>query len=183
MGAVVGLFGKLPARGDFVRLELPGSFVTPWDAWLSAGIAAARARLGEAWQEAWFEAPVWRFVLAPGLAGPDAVAGTFMPSLDKVGRLFPLTIAVVGDVPSAEDPAWFDAAEAIGRAAVEHDVDPAELAPQLAALTFEPAFPGPGARFWTEGAPRVPAGIFEWPALPEAAGFLAMVDTTVEAET
>ena len=36
MGARTGLFGKLPAHGDFVRRHLPRSFVTPWDEWLWA---------------------------------------------------------------------------------------------------------------------------------------------------
>jgi type VI secretion system protein ImpM len=173
MTPVVGLFGKLPARGDFVRLDLPGSFVQPWDAWLSAGVAAARAHLNDDWQAAWFEAPVWCFTLAGGVCGPDAAAGVLLPSLDRVGRLFPLTLACVGAVP--EDAAWFAAAEEICRAAIEHDADPADLLPRLAELPAAAGMPTPGARFWTDGAPRVDAGAHEWPALPPPEAFVPMV--------
>ena len=31
-----GFYGKLPARGDFVRAALPRDFTDRWDAWLSA---------------------------------------------------------------------------------------------------------------------------------------------------
>ena len=45
--AVTGLHGKLPAHGDFVRRGLPTSFCEPWDAWLQAGMTAARDSLGD----------------------------------------------------------------------------------------------------------------------------------------
>lgn len=176
----MGLFGKLPARGDFVRVELPGGFVQPWDAWLSAGIAAARASLAEDWQAAWFEAPVWCFALGAGACGPQPAGGVLLPSLDKVGRLFPLTIACVGGVP--EDPEWFAGAEALGRNAVEHDADPAEVAAGLARL---PPVPDgstlSGARFWTEGAPRVPPAAYAWPSLLPPQDFMMLISATPEA--
>ena len=34
--AAPGFYGKLPARGDFVRRRLPSAFVAPWDQ-LAAG--------------------------------------------------------------------------------------------------------------------------------------------------
>ena len=37
-------------------------------------------------------APIWRFTLSAGLAGPDAMLGVLMPSMDRVGREFPLTL-------------------------------------------------------------------------------------------
>ncbi len=40
-------------------------------------------------------APVWRFTLPPGAAGPKALLGVMMPSVDRVGRKFPLTLASV----------------------------------------------------------------------------------------
>ena len=71
----VGLFGKLPARGDFVRSGLPGDFVAAWDDWLQRVIAASRTRMGEDWLPAFLEAPVWRFALAAGMCGAAAVTG------------------------------------------------------------------------------------------------------------
>ena len=41
-GVVAGFYGKLPARGDFVRAGLPRDFIDPWDAWLQSVIAGSR---------------------------------------------------------------------------------------------------------------------------------------------
>jgi len=61
--------------------------------------------------------PLWRFVLAPGVCGPNAAAGVVMPSIDRVGRYFPL--AVVALLDHDTNPAslvggpdrWFEEAE------------------------------------------------------------------------
>jgi type VI secretion system ImpM family protein len=109
---VTGIFGKVPAHGDFVRRGLPTSFIAPWDAWLQAGIAHARDSLGANWPAAWDQAPAWRFMLPAGACGPDAVAGVMVPSEDMVGRRFPITLAAMlpaGMAPPA--PEWFDAVE------------------------------------------------------------------------
>ena len=86
-------FGKLPCRGDFVRRDLPVDFVSAWDAWLQAGHAASRESLGEAWLERYLRAPVWRFALAGGAAGELPMLGVLLPSVDRVGRYFPFTLA------------------------------------------------------------------------------------------
>jgi type VI secretion system protein ImpM len=93
MAARFGAFGKLPALGDFLRMDLPASFVDPWDRWLQEGMLAAKASLGERWQDCYFSAPIWRFALSPGLAGAAAMIGVVMMSVDRVGRQFPLTLA------------------------------------------------------------------------------------------
>jgi type VI secretion system protein ImpM len=140
----MGLYGKVPAHGDFVRRGLPSSFVGPWDAWLAAGIAAARDRLGPHWGAAWDSAPAWRFVLPPGACGPDPVAGVMLPSQDQVGRRFPITLAALlapGEAPP--DVAWFDALEAAafaGRAGrADADALSAALPPPGAPI-LAPAF-------------------------------------------
>src|ERR1700744_3183202 len=91
----VGFFGKLPARGDFVREGLPRDFTDAWDAWWQRGLAAVQQRPRQEWQASWLEAPVWRFILPPGLCGRGAVLGLWLPSVDSVGRYSPLTIAAV----------------------------------------------------------------------------------------
>lgn len=90
-----GFYGKLASRGDFVGRDLPQTFIQPWDAWLAAGMLASQQQLGAAWLDAYLVSPLWRFVLAPGVCGPQAVAGVLMPSIDRVGRYFPLTLAVI----------------------------------------------------------------------------------------
>ncbi|HEX7349011.1 MAG TPA: type VI secretion system-associated protein TagF [Rhodanobacteraceae bacterium] len=89
----VGFFGKLPGMGDFVQRRLPADFVAAWDGWLEAGVDAARAVAGTAWRAEWAETPTWRFALAPGVCGPTAWAGVMGPSVDRVGRTFPLVLA------------------------------------------------------------------------------------------
>ena len=97
------LYGKLPARGDFVRAGLPRDFTDPWDDWLQSVIAGSRALMGEAWLPAFLEAPVWRFALPAGMCGAQAVLGLMLPSVDRAGRYFPLTFAALSpaDLPSA----------------------------------------------------------------------------------
>jgi len=97
-----GAFGKIPAAGDFFQLALPPGFVGPWDRWLQEGLLAARAILAERWQGCFLSAPIWRFTLAPGLAGPAAVQGVLMASVDRLGRQFPLTL--VGALRGATPP-------------------------------------------------------------------------------
>ena len=119
----LGIYGKMPAHGDFVRRGLPSSFVTPWDAWLSAGVAAAREQLEEGFAAVWDEAPAWRFSLPAGVCGPDAVAGVMLPSEDTVGRRFPLTAAALLPLGVIPEEAWFGRLEAAVRAARQGSID------------------------------------------------------------
>lgn len=82
----------MPALGDFFRLGVPADFVSVWDGWLQGMLLAGRGALGAAWEGAYMSAPLWRFALMPGVAGQAAVAGVLMPSVDRVGRQFPLTL-------------------------------------------------------------------------------------------
>ena len=163
--AIAGLFGKLPAHGDFVRRALPGRFVDPWDAWLSAGMLAAAEALGDDWPAGWETARPFRFHLAPGACGPDAVAGVVLPGEDMVGRRFPLTLAVILPGGGAPDPGWLDAAEAAGRRALGGGVNADSLAALLPPPRVLPMEAPPAqwnvteegtCRFWeAEGTPSL----------------------------
>src|SRR5579872_5133011 len=113
-----GLYGKLPAKRDFVAFNTPRAFLDVWEPWLQAGVATSRQILGEAWRDAYLSAPIWRFWLGANFCG-EAVLGAFMPSIDGVGRYFPLTIFIgegAGSLPPPEiepNKAWFDAVEAL----------------------------------------------------------------------
>uniref|UniRef100_UPI0022EB3ED1 type VI secretion system-associated protein TagF n=1 Tax=Falsiroseomonas oryzae TaxID=2766473 RepID=UPI0022EB3ED1 len=176
--ARVGFVGKLPARGDFVARGLPRSFAEPWDAWLSIALPGSREILGEDWLPAWLEAPVWRFALPAGQCGPDAAAGVLLPSVDRSGRHWPLTLGAVFPGLSAApvpEAAWLDALEEAGLAAILSDAEPEQVAEMLAA-----APPGWGigsgmASWWTAGAPRVAPRGFQAGALPGPAAFAAML--------
>ena len=174
---MTGFFGKLPCRGDFLRRGLPNSFVAPWDGWLSGGLAASREQMGEEWMAAWMEAPVWRFLLPPGVCGPAAVLGLWMPSVDSAGRCFPLTIAAIfQDDKAVRGEEWLQSVEEAGRTALEGDMPPAVLSADLERIgppTGDPA--GPLATWWTEGAPRVPASMLTLATMPPAGQFSTML--------
>ena len=88
-----GFYGKVTSLGDFVTRRLPDNFVQGWDEWLQYGIAASREQMQRTWLETYLTSPIWRFALAPGIFGEVAWAGVLMPSVDRVGRHFPLTLA------------------------------------------------------------------------------------------
>ncbi len=100
----VGLFGKMPAHGDFVRRGLASAVVSAWDDWLSGLMTALRDELGEPdWLDAFLTGPIWHFALGAGVAGGPA-AGVMIPSVDRVGRYFPLVLMRTG-LPPAGTPA------------------------------------------------------------------------------
>jgi len=88
----VGLYGKLPTHGDFLRRRVADDFVAGWDVWLQQCIATSRSILKDAWLDTYLTSPVWRFALTPHVCGAAAVAGIIVPSVDRVGRYFPLTL-------------------------------------------------------------------------------------------
>jgi type VI secretion system protein ImpM len=145
---VAGFCGKLPIRADFVIRHVPLACVEPWHDWMAQWLIATRAALGDAWLDAYLYGPIWRFALPAGLVGPGAVAGTLMPSVDSVGRYFPLTIAL--QMPSTaalaaavmNGAAWFSGAEELSLAALEGELDPDALSERLAALALPPANAG-----------------------------------------
>jgi type VI secretion system protein ImpM len=148
----VGFFGKLPSHGDFLRRRASDAFVDTWDPWLRDCLAASREALGERWLEVYLTSPAWRFVCAAGTCGPTTVIGLMVPSVDRVGRYFPLTL--VADLPSDVNPiavaaasvAFFDRAERLiidTLATEEIDFDHfddqvVELAESLEAITLPP---------------------------------------------
>src|SRR3954471_6776989 len=88
----VGFYGKLPSHGDFLRRRVSDPFVDAWDGWLRECLAASQAALGDRWLDVYLTSPAWRFACAAGACGPAPVIGVVAPSVDQVGRYFPLTI-------------------------------------------------------------------------------------------
>ncbi|WP_310881683.1 type VI secretion system-associated protein TagF [Bradyrhizobium brasilense] len=102
-----GLFGKIGAKRDFIAIATPRSFLEVWEPWVQAAISASRHQLGAGWQEAFLTAPIWRFWLGATICG-TTVAGAIMPSLDGVGRYYPLTLHAVPDGDAALSPPHID---------------------------------------------------------------------------
>ena len=91
----MGLFGKLPARGDFVRHGWSDATIEALDAWLSGGLEDWRSRLGDAGAaQALAAAPLLRFYTPPGWAGSAALHGCLSPSVDRAGRFFFLAAGI-----------------------------------------------------------------------------------------
>jgi type VI secretion system protein ImpM len=109
-----GWFGKLSCLGDFGSRRLPPELTRTCDEWLSRSVASSRAQLGERWLDAYLTAPVWRFAWGPGVVNPQWWVGALMPSVDKVGRYFPLLVAKATFIPPTSPRAlaqldvWFD---------------------------------------------------------------------------
>lgn len=137
-----GFYGKIPSQGDFITRRLPRDFVQPWDAWLQQCLAHNRQTFGANWERLYRDAPVWRFLLAPGTFGASAWAGLVQPSVDRVGRYFPLTVAVElpGDVEVLDTMsaayAWYDAIERSAAMAFSSDVTLAGIEAGLSAVAF-----------------------------------------------
>jgi len=96
MEAVPGWYGKLPSTGDFASRRLPHEIIEPWDTWLAEEISRLREQ-SEGWLNAYLESPTWRFVVPARWVNPAQsgwLAGILMPSVDSVGRYFPLSIMV-----------------------------------------------------------------------------------------
>jgi type VI secretion system protein ImpM len=115
--APVGFYGKLPCRGDFLQRRVREEFVSVWDAWLQRCLVESREQMGDRWLEAYLTSPVWRFVVSPGICGAGAYGGVMVPSVDRVGRYFPLTIVTSWEADDSAlavacgAHAWFDRAE------------------------------------------------------------------------
>lgn len=135
-----GLFGKLPDKRDFIAVNAPSAFLQVYEPWLQGGLSASRLELGPTWQDAFLNAPIWRFWLGSAHCGSSA-AGAFMPSVDGVGRYFPLTVFALagpgGAIPSPElDPqdSWYAEAEDFLLQALEPEASYASVTQRLAAL-------------------------------------------------
>ncbi len=134
MAEPVGFYGKSPARGDFLARRMPPGFTEPWADWLSLLLRESQAQLGQAWQAAWLEAPVWHLALGAGIAGPVPHLGVLFPSVDRAGRFFPFTALGACHAGGLAPDAWWPAAEALTLGALDEQFDPDALDVALQAL-------------------------------------------------
>ncbi len=112
-----GLFGKVPQQAEFINHFLDKELTELWHQWLQASISVSKEQLGDQWIEYYLTSPIWHFALSPGLVSPHGVVGLLMPSVDEVGRYFPVTMMHAAD----HDPwsaylngeQWFHGAESV----------------------------------------------------------------------
>lgn len=124
-----GLFGKVPQKRDFLAVNLPDAVLHPFETWLQTSLAASRGAMGRRWEEFYLVAPIWRFWIGSKVFGTGC-AGAMAPSVDAVGRYFPLAIvywdAAASLPPPLLDPAedWYGAIdERLLKALSESDAD------------------------------------------------------------
>lgn len=105
--AIVGLFGKLPAHGDFIRRGLPAAVATRLDGWLQAELGRA------ADPQATITAIVPFRLASTAIAAGQLALGALVASRDRIGRAFPLVALRLSPHPSGALPepmpaAWDD---------------------------------------------------------------------------
>lgn len=172
MAGPFGAYGKMPSAGDFFRIAPPPGFVEAWDPWLQQALLAGPQAFGGGWDAIYMSAPIWRFTLAAGVAGPTSVVGVVMPSVDRVGRRFPLTLACgmaagpIGPVHFAND-GLFEALEDLALAALDDGMTRDRLAEALGHLP-PPVRPGALTRLARAGQTVIGIG-----ASPLQAGLAA----------
>lgn len=151
----LAVYGKHPAKGDFVEHGIPGALKPLLEGWLDTVLGQAREVLGAEWQTVWPGAPMLRFRLGEGIWGVP-VAGVIAPSQDRVGRRFPLVLLALGDVGTAlpppvidADQTWYDEACAhLSAILAQGDLGgPADLLMGAPMVALTDPTPGPAA-FW-----------------------------------
>jgi type VI secretion system protein ImpM len=140
--AVAGWYGKIPALGDFAARHLAPDFIGQWDEWLQRGIAASGLSKKEHLTTPIPNGLPWRFALMPGVCGNQAWVGVMLPSVDKIGRHFPLTIALAltphADIIRTifEPQDWYCAVEQVALSSQDGQCLPDDLERQLSAHPF-----------------------------------------------
>lgn len=81
---VVGVYGKIPAQGDFVRINASDPAAQSLDGWIQESLDAV-ARSGA-------ELPPEPVYFIHQGAGHGALIGVMLRSADRVGRVYPLTV-------------------------------------------------------------------------------------------
>lgn len=190
--AVIGYFGKIPSHGDFVSRGLPPALVAAWDAWLQQCMLESQRQLGDEWLPLYLNSPVWRFAISPGILGAEGLGGVMMPSVDRVGRYFPLMVAAVGTAPLIDwlrkQSAWYGEVEEMAREALDpafsQERFDAFAVPGTASGTLLPlTHDAKGGRslWWIEASPGVDAALPGFDGMPKPASFAALLDGGWEA--
>ncbi|MBL1265364.1 type VI secretion system-associated protein TagF [Candidatus Methylomicrobium oryzae] len=125
---ILGYYGKVPTHGDFVTRGLPRSFIEPWDLWLQEAILTSRRQLGENWLNHYLTSPLYHFALSPGICGNSGWMGVLMPSVDRIGRYYPMTIALMNNAEispfvAMQKTAWFSQIEEIALSCLKDGYD------------------------------------------------------------
>jgi type VI secretion system protein ImpM len=87
--ATIGLIGKHPGYGDFLRWGLSDAVADAMTQWRDAVLPPLRDEMGEDWGAFWDAAQTLRFWIGRAVWG-RTIVGVLRPSRDRVGRRYPL---------------------------------------------------------------------------------------------
>jgi type VI secretion system protein ImpM len=182
-------FGKLPGMGDFAQRRLAPEFLEPWDGWLQRGLQQLRSEQTD-WLAHYLDAPLWYFALGQGVVGAKPWLGVVMPSVDAVGRYFPLTLAIelIATDADASEQSFLDIARWWGRSAdtalqaLEQDWDSvlfdqalqaafSQVADALALGPMIEALPDAHQSCWYANLGQANQVAYSLPSLPLASAF------------
>lgn len=114
MTVTVGILGKHPGFGDFLRHGLSEDVAGRVAGWIDPTLHALRDQQGDRWDGFWDAARSLRFWIGRAVAG-RTLAGVMRPSRDRVGRRYPLVLMAEGaDLPApveAPGQAFYEALE------------------------------------------------------------------------
>lgn len=124
----IGIFGKLPAHGDFIQRNLSAGFINIWDEWQQHFIAGTKEQLGDSWLDVYLTSPLWRFVFSDGVIDNDCWTGIMIPSVDRVGRYYPFSM--IKKLPKNTNPfefiqlqsAWYKELELLALGALDGEL-------------------------------------------------------------
>ncbi len=132
-----GIYGKLPLHGDFVHRNLPPGVIEAWDEWLQSFVAGSREQLGDSWLDVYLTSPIWHFCFSEGVLDNNAWLGVMLPSVDRVGRYFP--VSVLSQIPTNVNlfeyfelqKSWFNAIEELLFSSLDGELDIDELLAEI----------------------------------------------------
>ncbi|SFS03858.1 type VI secretion system protein ImpM [Sphingomonas jatrophae] len=151
------LFGKLPSHGDFIARGLDPARRQALDEWLASALAEAQDVHGDTFEPRYDSAPAWRFAWEES---EGWLAGAMAPSMDSVGRRFPILVAAhTGERSAAAGLA--QACEDAIYQAFARGLDADALHAGLIALAEEARAPKPLPGWWTAGNDAFPAARLE----------------------
>ncbi|WP_065334938.1 type VI secretion system-associated protein TagF [Tritonibacter mobilis] len=100
MTAQIGLLGKHPGYGDFLRANVETSVIEHLETWLEQALAEIRDQQGQAWPAFWQQAQDLRFWIGRAVLG-RSLMGVMRCSQDRAGRRYPLILIAQGAAVAA----------------------------------------------------------------------------------
>jgi len=140
---MAGLYGKIPGKGDFIKRNVTDFDIDIVDKWFQQGMQKSRSHLESQWLQKYAVAPIWHGYLPSGLVCNSACLVVFMPSVDRVGRHFPLILIqpLETQLRTFDDlkkySSWFVLAEELLLDGLEPDVNYEQFSAQVDSLGID----------------------------------------------